>query len=158
MEWYPSPALAGTLLTGASNALNQVLEVGEDALMLRTVERPLVRRALTTNEAVLSAFVAGGPERPSCGWSSGPLTGILGFISLFMYVALYTPLKKHSPWAVFVGAFPGPSRPCSGMWLPRASSASVLDCCSPCSSCGSSLISGPSHGCLTRTMHVRVSA
>ncbi|HOZ41370.1 MAG: protoheme IX farnesyltransferase [Flavobacteriales bacterium] len=107
-------ALAGTLLTGASNALNQVLEVGEDALMLRTVERPLVRRALTTNEAVLSAFVAGGIGTAILWLVFGPLTGILGFISLFMYVALYTPLKKHSPWAVFVGAFPGAFPPMLG--------------------------------------------
>ena len=39
--------LGGTLLTGASNALNQVLEVREDALMERTSERPLVRGSLS---------------------------------------------------------------------------------------------------------------
>jgi protoheme IX farnesyltransferase len=44
----------------------------------------------------------------------GPLTGILGFLSLFMYVALYTPLKKFSAWAVFVGAFPGAFPPMLG--------------------------------------------
>jgi protoheme IX farnesyltransferase len=106
--------LAGTLLTGASNALNQVLEVREDALMHRTANRPLVRGDLTANEAIISAFVAGGVGTAILWLVFGPLTGILGFMSLFMYVALYTPLKKHSPWAVFVGAFPGAFPPMLG--------------------------------------------
>ncbi|MBK9175098.1 MAG: protoheme IX farnesyltransferase [Flavobacteriales bacterium] len=106
--------LAGTLLTGASNALNQVLEVKEDGLMRRTADRPLVRGGLSTTEAVVSAFLAGGLGTFLLWMAFGPLTGILGFISLFMYVALYTPLKKHSPWAVFVGAFPGAFPPMLG--------------------------------------------
>ncbi len=106
--------IAGTLLTGASNALNQVLEVREDALMERTKERPLVRGSLTSTEGVVVAFIAGGAGTFILWSVFGPLTGILGFISLFMYVALYTPLKKRSPWAVFVGAFPGAFPPMLG--------------------------------------------
>ena len=106
--------IAGTLLTGASNALNQVLEVRDDALMERTKERPLVRGTLSSTEGVIAAFVAGGAGTFLLWSVFGPLTGILGFISLFMYVALYTPLKKRSPWAVFVGAFPGAFPPMLG--------------------------------------------
>jgi protoheme IX farnesyltransferase len=106
--------LGGTLLTGASNALNQVLEVREDALMRRTGERPLVRGTLSSNEAVVAAFIAGGTGTLMLWLLFGPLTGILGFISLFMYVALYTPLKQYSSWAVFVGAFPGAFPPMLG--------------------------------------------
>jgi protoheme IX farnesyltransferase len=107
-------AVSGTLLTGASNALNQVLEVREDGLMQRTSARPLVRGSLSTTEAVSVAFVAGGLATLMLWLQFGPLTGILGFISLFMYVALYTPLKRHSAWAVFVGAFPGAFPPMLG--------------------------------------------
>jgi len=106
--------LAGTLLTGGSNALNQVLEVRQDALMRRTADRPLVRGGLTSNEAVIAAFAAGGTGTLMLWVLFGPLTGILGFISMFMYVALYTPLKRTSPWAVFVGAFPGAFPPLLG--------------------------------------------
>ena len=106
--------VGGPLLTGASNALNQVLEVREDGLMRRTAERPLVRGTLSSNEAVLAAFIAGGIGTLMLWLLFGPLTGILGFISLFMYVALYTPLKQHSAWAVFVGAFPGAFPPMLG--------------------------------------------
>ncbi len=106
--------VAGTLLTGASNALNQVLEVREDALMARTANRPVVTGSISGAQAVVAAFVAGGLGTLMLWSQFGPLTGILGFISLFMYVALYTPLKKLSPWAVFVGAFPGAFPPMMG--------------------------------------------
>lgn len=105
---------AGTLLTGASNALNQVLEVREDALMKRTSERPLVQGTLSNTQAVIAAFAAGGLGTLILWIQFGALTGILGFMSLFMYVALYTPLKKHSAWSVFVGAFPGAFPPMLG--------------------------------------------
>ena len=106
--------VAGTLLTGASNALNQVLEIREDGLMQRTADRPLVRGTLSIPEAVFAALLAGGIGTGLLWFQFGPLTGILGFMSLFMYVALYTPMKKHSPWAVFVGAFPGAFPPMLG--------------------------------------------
>lgn len=106
--------VAGTLLTGASNALNQVLEIREDGLMQRTADRPLVRGTLSIPEAVFAALLAGGIGTALLWFQFGPLTGILGFMSLFMYVALYTPMKKHSPWAVFVGAFPGAFPPMLG--------------------------------------------
>ncbi|MEZ4737846.1 MAG: heme o synthase [Flavobacteriales bacterium] len=105
---------AGTLLTGASNALNQVLEVREDGLMKRTADRPLVRNVLSTTEAVVAAFIAAGAATLMLWLQFGALTSILGFISLFMYVALYTPMKKSSSWAVFVGAFPGAFPPMLG--------------------------------------------
>ncbi len=106
--------IAGTLLTGASNALNQVLEIREDGLMKRTAERPLVRGVLTISEAVIAAFIAAGAATLMLWLQFGALTGILGFLSLFMYVALYTPMKKLSSWAVFVGAFPGAFPPMLG--------------------------------------------
>lgn len=106
--------VAGTLLTGASNALNQVLEIREDGLMQRTSDRPLVRGTLSIPEAMFAALLAGGIGTALLWFQFGPLTGILGFMSLFMYVALYTPMKKHSPWAVFVGAFPGAFPPMLG--------------------------------------------
>jgi protoheme IX farnesyltransferase len=106
--------VAGTLLTGASNALNQVLEIREDGLMQRTADRPLVRGTLSIPEAVFAALLAGGIGTALLWFQFGPLSGILGFMSLFMYVALYTPMKKHSPWAVFVGAFPGAFPPMLG--------------------------------------------
>ncbi len=107
-------ALAGMLVTGASNALNQLLEVEADSRMQRTASRPLVRGTLSTTEVWIVSTLAGALGTLVLWLVFGPLTGILGLLSLFMYVALYTPLKKFSAWAVFVGAFPGAFPPMLG--------------------------------------------
>jgi heme o synthase len=105
---------SGLLITGASNALNQVLEVVEDSRMERTRERPLVRGALTLRGAVIIALVSATVGAVALWFFLGPLTAILGLLSLVLYVLLYTPLKKHTAWAVFVGAFPGAFPPMLG--------------------------------------------
>jgi protoheme IX farnesyltransferase len=42
------------------------------------------------------------------------LTGILGLAALGSYVAVYTPLKRHSAIALFIGAVPGALPPLMG--------------------------------------------
>lgn len=107
-------SLSGFLVTGASNALNQVIEQEQDALMSRTSERPLVRGTLTSREAIVIALLAGAAGVSTLWLVFGSLSGILGLLALFMYAALYTPLKRYSPWAVFVGALPGAIPPMLG--------------------------------------------
>ena len=107
-------SVAGFLVTGSSNALNQVIEQEQDALMSRTNERPLVRGTLSAREAIIIAVLAGVIGVTTLWAVFGPLSGILGLLALFMYTALYTPLKRYSPWAVFVGALPGAIPPMLG--------------------------------------------
>jgi heme o synthase len=107
-------ALAGLLITGSSNALNQVLEIEADSLMKRTSQRPLVKRTVGVFEAVIIALAAAIGGAAILFMNFSVLTGILGLMSLFMYVVLYTPMKKMSPWSVFVGAFPGAFPPMLG--------------------------------------------
>ena len=107
-------SLAGVLVTGASNALNQVLEVEADGLMKRTAERPLVRGTVGMTEAIVISLLVGASGVLLLWTRFGPLTGILGLLSLFMYVVLYTPMKKLTAWSVFVGAFPGAFPPMLG--------------------------------------------
>lgn len=107
-------ALAGLLVTGASNAFNQVLEVEADSLMKRTAERPLVTGTVSLWEAIVLATLTGASGVLLLWTRFGALTGVLGLMSLFMYVALYTPMKRWSAWSVFVGAFPGAFPPMLG--------------------------------------------
>ena len=51
-------ALGGFLITGASNALNQILEKDIDALMDRTKNRPVVTEYFSKAEASLYAGIA----------------------------------------------------------------------------------------------------
>lgn len=99
-------AMGGFLVTGAANALNQVLEKDYDKLMKRTANRPLAAGRMTVSEAVLAAgFMS------LFGISMlamfNPWAAFLGTVSLVMYAFLYTPMKRISPAAVFIGAVPG---------------------------------------------------
>lgn len=109
IEWRHLVALGigGFLVTGAANGLNQVIERDLDKLMDRTRERPLPQRILGTREALLFCVLAGIAGTITLWLMANPLCGILGFASIILYALIYTPLKQRTPFAVFVGAFPG---------------------------------------------------
>lgn len=105
--------VGGFLVTGASNAFNQAIEHNLDRLMDRTRERPIPagRMSVIESIAIASVFaIAGIVCLAMINW----LSAVLGFLALFVYVAIYTPLKQITPWAVFVGAFPGAIPPMLG--------------------------------------------
>ena len=51
---------------------------------------------------------------PTLTLAVNPMTGFLGAIALVSYVAIYTPMKQHTPAALFVGALPGALPPLMG--------------------------------------------
>ena len=101
-------AVAGTALVAAGAAvLNQVAERDTDALMRRTRGRPLPDGRVPPADARLFGILlsAGGltllaalPHRLAAG---------LALITLVLYLAVYTPLKRRTPLATLVGAVPG---------------------------------------------------
>lgn len=107
--------LGGFLITGAANALNQVLEQDVDKLMARTAKRPLPSGRMTTNEAVLSAGLMSLVGIIILATFNG-VASLLGMIALMSYAFVYTPMKRVSPSAVFVGAIPGALPPMIG-WV-----------------------------------------
>jgi protoheme IX farnesyltransferase len=105
--------VGGTLVTAASNGANQIWEKDLDIIMKRTQNRPLPRGWMSLNEAYLVcafSLVVGSILLYLINWQSAAL-GLLAFVS---YVFIYTPMKRVSPWAVFVGAFPGAIPPFLG--------------------------------------------
>ncbi len=115
--------VGGFLITCTSNALNQVIEKEYDKLMERTKTRPLPMNSLSVKETIWVASIFGVIGIAML-WLLNPLTGILGTLAIFMYVALYTPLKRVSTISVFVGAFPGAFPPMLG-WVAATGSFSV---------------------------------
>lgn len=99
-------SIGGFLTTGASIIFNQILEKNYDAQMDRTADRPLPARRLTRNKAVLLAgvfsFIGIGLLA-----SINLISAIIGTLALVSYAFLYTPLKRVTPFAVHMGAFPG---------------------------------------------------
>ena len=108
VSWIPIVLLAigGMLVTGAANALNQVLERDYDKLMKRTADRPIAAGRMQVSEGVMAAGLMSlfGITILAV---FNPWTAFLGMISLLMYSFVYTPMKRVSPTAVFVGAIPG---------------------------------------------------
>jgi heme o synthase len=105
--------LGGTLVTAASNGANQIWERDLDSLMKRTANRPLPRAWMSLNEAYLIcvfSLVTGTILLLLINWQSATL----GFLAFVSYVFIYTPMKRVSPWAVLIGAFPGAIPPFLG--------------------------------------------
>jgi len=107
--------LGGYCLTGASNALNQVIEKDFDKLMPRTENRPLATGRMSVSEGVLIAGVLSVSGLLILA-TFNTIVAFLGAISLLSYAFVYTPLKRVSPIAVIVGAFPGAFPPMIG-WV-----------------------------------------
>ncbi len=99
-------ALGGTFVTGAANALNQVLEKEYDKLMQRTADRPLPSGRMEVSEAVLVAGILSVMGLLLLA-TFNPTTAMLGALSLVSYSFIYTPMKRVSPIAVWIGAIPG---------------------------------------------------
>jgi protoheme IX farnesyltransferase len=99
-------AIGGYLMVGASNAFNQIIEKDTDALMKRTMNRPLPAGRMHVSMALVIAvsFTILGL---GILYSINPKTALFGAISIFLYTSVYTPLKSVTPLAVFVGAIPG---------------------------------------------------
>lgn len=105
--------VGGFFVTGSSNGFNQIIERKPDALMKRTQNRPLPQNRMSLQEAVIVASVM-GLLGVILLYLINPLSALLGAIALFLYTAVYTPLKKETPFAVFIGAFPGAIPPMLG--------------------------------------------
>ena len=103
---FVSLILGGFLVVGASNGFNQVIERNRDALMDRTRHRPIPAGRMRIAEAMVASSLM---MITGLGllYTINPLSAAFGALSLFIYVAVYTPLKAITPLAVFVGAIPG---------------------------------------------------
>lgn len=114
MEHFMLFLLAGFLITAASNTLNQIIEQETDKLMQRTADRPLAAKRMTTTEAIIAAGVMATTGIGLMWYIFNPMAALLGALSLLSYAFIYTPVKKISPIAVFIGAFPGAIPPVIG--------------------------------------------
>jgi len=99
--------LGGFLVTGSSNALNQIYERRTDKIMKRTRMRPLPDSRMSLTESLVVTIAAGLLGLFILTYYINLYSGILGLIALVSYAFAYTPLKGVTPLSVFVGAFPG---------------------------------------------------
>jgi protoheme IX farnesyltransferase len=105
--------VGGLLVTAASNGSNQIWERDLDKKMKRTSKRPIPMGKMSVNEGiivVIFCLIAG----TALLYMINLYSALLGFAAFVSYVFMYTPLKRITPWAVLVGAFPGAIPPMLG--------------------------------------------
>lgn len=108
--------IAGMLITGSANAINQTVERDTDALMKRTADRPVAAGRMSVNEAWAFAIITGFVGLIIMWQWFNLASAVIGLFSLFLYSFVYTPLKKVNSISVLVGAFPG-ALPCLIGWV-----------------------------------------
>ena len=96
----------GIFIVSSSNIFNQIIEKDLDKLMSRTMNRPLPKNEITQNSALFLA-VSSALIGLIFMYLININVAILAALSIFLYTAIYTPMKLISPLAVFVGAIPG---------------------------------------------------
>jgi heme o synthase len=115
VSWLLLDAMLGIgAVSAGTAALNEAFECGTDSLMRRTKNRPLPtgRLSLTHGMITGAAMVLGGTLY--LGITTNLLTSALTFATSFVYLGVYTPMKRVSPICTFLGAFPGAMPPVLG--------------------------------------------
>lgn len=105
--------IGGLLVTAASNGSNQIWERQLDSLMNRTSKRPLPTGEMTLNEGFVVVALSLGLGLVLL-LNINLASALLGLAAYISYVFIYTPAKRMTPWAVFIGAFPGAIPPMLG--------------------------------------------
>jgi len=95
-------------------ALNQLVELQADARMTRTKGRPLPTQRWEKRDALaLGTFLSGvGLAYLIVGVNL--TSALVAAVTLVIYIAIYTPLKRLTSWNTLVGAIPGALPPLIG--------------------------------------------
>jgi protoheme IX farnesyltransferase len=107
------------LVSAGAGALNEALERKIDARMKRTADRPMAAGRFSLAQGVLAGLAALAFGAVWLALTTNLLTVALALLTAFTYVAIYTPLKRVTALATFIGAFPGAMGPMLGWTAAR---------------------------------------
>ena len=107
------------LVSAGAGALNQALERSTDARMKRTANRPLASGRFPLAVGIIAGLGAIVLGAAWLALRTNLLTVALALLTAFTYVAIYTPLKRVTSLATFIGAFPGAMGPMLGWTAAR---------------------------------------
>lgn len=87
--------VGGTLAAGSAGALNCVVDADIDAVMKRTMSRPLVRHEVPTRNALIFGFALGLLSFGVLLVTTNLLAGLLSVAAIGFYVLVYTMVLKR---------------------------------------------------------------
>jgi heme o synthase len=109
-------SLFGTVMVSAGACVyNHIVEREEDARMKRTASRPLPNGSVSVRSAAIFGLVLTMAGLALLSAVSALMVA-LAVTTWLSYVALYTPLKKRTAWALVVGGIPG-ALPFAAGWI-----------------------------------------
>ena len=109
--------MIGSSLSSAGVAiLNAYIEREQDAKMNRTRTRPLPSGRIAPKSALIFGIAVSVMGVMELGLLVNFFSGILSFITIVVYLFVYTPIKQISPWNTLIGAIPGALPPVGG-WI-----------------------------------------
>ena len=118
------PSIGVFLLACGSSALNHFQEKDKDVLMDRTKGRPIPSGRISPGNALVVSFVLIFVSSLIIFYSANLTALILGWVNLFWYNVVYTPLKRINSMAIIPGSIIGALPPIIG-WV--AAGGSILD-------------------------------
>ena len=107
------------MVSAGSAALNECMERKLDAKMIRTAQRPMASGRIGLLHGLALGLGAIAIGAIWLAHSTNLITSTLTLITAFSYVAIYTPLKRYTSLATFIGAFPGAMGPLLGWTAAR---------------------------------------
>eukprot|EP00239_Pterosperma_sp_CCMP1384_P012792 CAMPEP_0197861138 /NCGR_PEP_ID=MMETSP1438-20131217/37013_1 /TAXON_ID=1461541 /ORGANISM="Pterosperma sp., Strain CCMP1384" /LENGTH=343 /DNA_ID=CAMNT_0043478225 /DNA_START=476 /DNA_END=1507 /DNA_ORIENTATION=+ len=102
------------MTASAANTFNQLIEIKNDALMKRTMNRPLPSGRISRAGALAFALSMGVGGGAILNYKVNGLTAALGVGNIGLYALVYTPLKQISIVNTWVGAIVGAIPPLMG--------------------------------------------
>ncbi len=108
--------LGSFLASGGVSTLNEYLERDLDGLMRRTAGRPIPSGRISPRAARNFGLIIAVAGVLELSLYTHWITGLLTFLTILTYLAIYTPLKRITAWNTLAGAVPGALPPVGG-WV-----------------------------------------
>ena len=108
-----------TMLAGGAGAINHYIEKDLDMLMERTKSRPIPAGLISSQTALYFGIIQSVLGFGLLWAFVNMLTALLGLLTIFLYIFVYTPLKMITWLNTTIGAVPG-ALPALGGWAASA--------------------------------------
>lgn len=116
IEWslLAAVVVGVSLIVGSACAFNNYFDRDIDAKMERAKDRPLPKGDVSESQALFFASVLGVLGILVLALFTNLFALGVAFLGICIYIGIYTPLKRHTPFATEVGSFAGATPPVAG--------------------------------------------
>ncbi|NRB44117.1 MAG: protoheme IX farnesyltransferase [Verrucomicrobiales bacterium] len=128
MDWWrlTHTVIGSALAAAAASVFNQLMEIDVDARMARTAVRPLPTKIIQPVAAFIIGWILAACGIVHLGVKVNAQASAFAAATLFVYMFIYTPMKRRSGLNTLVGAVSGALPPLIG-WAAAGGDFSVVE-------------------------------